>query len=308
MLITQVNRTITSDFTELESQYSSNTVIIDVDFTDTTFDGYTKYASIKIKTFSTYNYHIPIENNQIKLPAVALNYAGVITLSIYGIKTAEEETITTNIVTLNVVASNPTGEQATPISDDWVTIMQQYANAEIIRLGGNIAPSINEETNNWWIGEYDTGIRAKGDVCTIDPITKNWLINGIDTGVLAQGTADVPIATQYILGGIKVGNTLKAGTDGTLNVKEPTLVNVTLLATDWDGVKPYTYSLSVTGVTTTSNQEIIPATNITEEQFDMFSSAKVIGYSQDTDLIILKALGDKPTVDIPITVMLRGEK
>lgn len=308
MKITQVGRKITSDFTELESQYSNNTVVIDVELTDATFTNYTMFASIRIKTFSTYNYHIPITNNQITLPSVALNYAGVLTVSIYGTN-GSDDVITSDIVTLNVVASNPTGVQATPISTDWVEIMTQYVNAEIIRLGGNIAPSINETTHNWFIGEYDTGIRAKGDVCTIDPTTKHWLINGVDTGVVALGRAEMTPATTNILGGVIVGNDLNVTGDGTLSVKPTTIVSATLNSANWVGsTAPYSYELTVNGVTATSNQDITPAPTITLEQLEAGSGAKIIYYSQDTNKIVLKALGEKPTVNIPISVYMRGNK
>lgn len=46
-----------------------------------------------------------------------------------------------------------------------------------------------------------------------------------------------------------------------------TTVEVTLAADSWVGDSaPYTYTLAVTGVTTKSNQELLPALNITEEQ------------------------------------------
>ena len=85
-------------------------------------------------------------------------------------------------------------------------------------------------------------------------------------------------------------------------------VPVTLLASGWSGnAAPYTYNLSVTGVTAFSNQEIIPATNITQEQLISLQGTNMIDGGQSDGKIILKATKNKPTVDIPMRVILRGD-
>lgn len=85
-------------------------------------------------------------------------------------------------------------------------------------------------------------------------------------------------------------------------------VNATLSANNWSGDSaPYTYTLSISDVTTTSNQELLPALNITEEQLTALQAANIQDGGQLTDSITLKAFGDKPTIDIPIRVILRGD-
>ena len=85
-------------------------------------------------------------------------------------------------------------------------------------------------------------------------------------------------------------------------------VEATLFVANWTGdAAPYTYTLSVEGVTKTSNQEILPTANITWEQLIGLQGTNMIDGGQDTNTIILKATKNKPTVDIPIRIILRGD-
>ena len=87
-----------------------------------------------------------------------------------------------------------------------------------------------------------------------------------------------------------------------------TVVNKTLLATSWTGSEaPYSYTLSVSGVTATSVQEIFPTTDITSAQLSALQNANIQDGGQTTDSITLKAWVTKPLIDLPISVMLRGD-
>lgn len=93
-----------------------------------------------------------------------------------------------------------------------------------------------------------------------------------------------------------------------LLAERSTTVEVTLSVDSWVGDSaPYTYTLAVTGVTATSNQELLPALNITSEQLTALQAANIQDGGQTADTIILKAFGDKPTIDLPIRVILRGD-
>ncbi|MEI6296293.1 MAG: hypothetical protein WCO84_01430 [bacterium] len=82
----------------------------------------------------------------------------------------------------------------------------------------------------------------------------------------------------------------------------------TLSSATWTGASaPFSYVLSVTGVTTTSNQEFLPSTAITQIELEALQGANIVDGGQTTGSITLKAWGDKPTVDIPIRVILRGD-
>lgn len=85
-------------------------------------------------------------------------------------------------------------------------------------------------------------------------------------------------------------------------------VTATLLAASWTGdAAPYTYTLPVSGVTATSNQEVLPALNITAEQLEALQSANIQDGGQAENSMTLKAYGDKPTIDLPIRVIKRGD-
>lgn len=83
-----------------------------------------------------------------------------------------------------------------------------------------------------------------------------------------------------------------------------TIVTATLAANGWaDGA----YILTVDGVTADSNQEILPAVDITAEQLEALQGANIQDGGQTAGNITLKAYGDVPTIDIPIRVIKRGD-
>lgn len=86
-------------------------------------------------------------------------------------------------------------------------------------------------------------------------------------------------------------------------------VTATLLASGWTGDSaPYSYTLAVTGVTATSNQELLPALDITTEQLVALQAANIQDGGQEAGSVTLKAFGeDKPTIDLPIRIILRGD-
>lgn len=79
----------------------------------------------------------------------------------------------------------------------------------------------------------------------------------------------------------------------------------TLSASSWaDG----SYTISDSLITASSNQEVLPALDITSDQYDALASAKIVDGGQSAGKMILKSLGDVPSADIPIRVIFRGEK
>jgi len=83
---------------------------------------------------------------------------------------------------------------------------------------------------------------------------------------------------------------------------------LTLSTASWAGTAaPFTYALTVTGVTVDSNQELVPSTDITQTQLEALQAANVQDAGQASNIINLKAWGEKPSVDIPIRVILRGD-
>lgn len=86
-----------------------------------------------------------------------------------------------------------------------------------------------------------------------------------------------------------------------------TKVNLTLYASSWSTAKKYTVSNA--NITATSAVELLPRENngITQAQLEALSGAMIVGGTQAAGSIQLVALGDKPTVDIPVTLIIRRD-
>lgn len=86
-----------------------------------------------------------------------------------------------------------------------------------------------------------------------------------------------------------------------------TKVNTTLSASGWSTAKKYT--LSNANITATSAVELLPRENngITQAQLEALSGAMIVGGTQAAGSIQLVALGDKPTTDIPVTLIIRRD-
>lgn len=86
-----------------------------------------------------------------------------------------------------------------------------------------------------------------------------------------------------------------------------TKVNTTLSASGWSMEKKYT--LSNANITATSAVELLPRENngITQAQLEALSGAMIVGGTQAAGSIQLVALGDKPTTDIPVTLIIRRD-
>ena len=86
-----------------------------------------------------------------------------------------------------------------------------------------------------------------------------------------------------------------------------TKVNTTLSASGWSTAKKYTVNNA--NITATSAVELLPRENngITQAQMEALSGAMIVGGTQAAGSIQLVALGDKPTTDIPVTLIIRRD-
>lgn len=150
---------------------------------------------------------------------------------------------------------------------------------------------------NWWSVTYGNGrfvvVAYNSSVTAYSDDGINW----------TQTTLPVSAYWQSVTYGngkfvvIANDSSIAAYSDDGINWKQP-----------YNGDEaPYTYTLTVEGVTATSNQEIMPAVDITWEQLIGLQGTNMVDGGQSTDTIILKATKNKPTVDIPIRVILRGD-
>ena len=124
--------------------------------------------------------------------------------------------------------------------------------------------------------------------------------SGTYDNVYLQTTADMVKVTE-------------SGTDTVADklnnmVGKSTIVEKTLLASGWTtGTDTFSYRLAVSGVTATSNQEILPGAGITYEQLLVLQNANIQDGGQEAGYITLVAYGNKPEIDIPIRIMMRGD-
>lgn len=85
---------------------------------------------------------------------------------------------------------------------------------------------------------------------------------------------------------------------------------ITLNHTEWKGSNaPFTYDITIEGMDGKKNWEVTNSVNpmMTKAEYDEFNSCKIIDGGQDTNVIKLMALEKKPTMDIHILVIVRGD-
>lgn len=143
-----------------------------------------------------------------------------------------------------------------------------------------------------------------GSINTKDS-TQDEAITALQTKNTEQDNAITALQTKNSEQDTAISN---AQSTANSKANKSTTVNATLSASSWQGSSaPYTYTLSVSGVTATSNQEILEALNITATQLEALQGANIVDGGQSANSITLKAFGEKPTIDIPIRVILRGD-
>lgn len=83
------------------------------------------------------------------------------------------------------------------------------------------------------------------------------------------------------------------------------VVDATILASDWGGS---TYTWTNSNIKS-ANQiiEMLPASTITKEQLEALQMANIVGTSQDVGNVTFTAYGEVPSIDIPVTFIVRGD-
>lgn len=83
-------------------------------------------------------------------------------------------------------------------------------------------------------------------------------------------------------------------------------INAVLLMSAWSDDSPYVQTISVEGLTAEQNGMITIGQNITTEQLEDVVAADMRISGQVDGAFTVTAYGDKPTRDIPVTIILLG--
>lgn len=141
---------------------------------------------------------------------------------------------------------------------------------------------------------------------TEEVAAKKVAVNGILKG---DGTGAVTAAeeTEVELVEVTADSIGAASKEYVDSVATGTTLSVTLASASWTGAAaPYTYTISNAAITATSTQELSPATDITADQLTALQSANIIDGGQAAGSMTLKAFGEKPSVDIPVRIIVKG--
>ena len=83
-------------------------------------------------------------------------------------------------------------------------------------------------------------------------------------------------------------------------------MNLTLSASGWSGTSaPYSYVISNSKITTSNVLDLIINAN-TQNLIDAIGSYKISGYKQEAGKVTIYAWGEKPSMDLSATLVVRG--
>lgn len=163
--------------------------------------------------------------------------------------------------------------------------------------------------NNPYVNKVQLGNDVLMDL-TGDDVQASDVLSGksfhLASGAPATGTL-VPVLGIEVNGETKtpdsngivdIGNTGGSGSS--------TILSLTVAAGSWTSATPPTQTITATGVTATNNIAVGIAPDITAEQYEELAAAKIVCTAQAADSITLTCYGDKPTANIPISVMIVG--
>ena len=201
---------------------------------------------------------------------------------------------------------------ATPTADS-DAVNKAYVDTEISSI--DTIKEINGNTDlQFWKGtkaQYDA-LGTKSDSVVYVKTDEDLLQSlGVTATVTELNYMDGVTSTVQTQLDNKIG--IYAGTEAPVDTKSLwvdtdsevntgiTIVPVTLSAASWSSSN---YTLSDIRITTNSIITIAPSASITLAQYDSIVGAKIIEYSISDGQVVLKALGDVPTIDCPVNLLI----
>lgn len=215
------------------------------------------------------------------------------------------------------------------IDNDTHMVLVGYSNVEDRCVGLFVRP--NSDYAQISVGFYN---QSNGDMDIVNPaVTFTNLANPLmNTDAANKVYVDTSVSTKQSK--ITTNGILKGDGEGSITAAEETEVelveltadsigaaskeyvdsvatgttlSVTLASASWTGTAaPYTYTISNAAITATSTQELSPATDITADQLTALQNANIIDGGQAAGSMTLKAFGEKPSVDIPVRIIVKG--
>lgn len=215
-----------------------------------------------------------------------------------------------------------------PADSDFINIADLNGNADIIdeelkkrpvvgsdgKLPDNLLPDLSETYEEKGaaataVSTHNTSTNAHNDIRTElgkkapSPIIGTTPPTTSTVGVVGQEYVDTNSKRTWRCAAISGGTYTWVLYDAGVSSKFDT----TLYASYWTTAKKYTVSNA--NITATSAVELLPRENngITQAQLEALSGAMIVGGTQAAGSIQLVALGDKPTTDIPVTLIIRRD-
>lgn len=173
------------------------------------------------------------------------------------------------------------------------------------QAGDYTADMIGARPDTWTPTADEVGAVPTTRTVNGKPLSEDIALNAADVGAraaswmptAAEVGADVAGAAEAALTSAKLYTNESAGRES----------RTTLKANSWMGSSaPWTITLSNSDITTTTYQDILPDITITAEQLEAMQSANIQDGGQTAGNMTLKAYGDKPTIDIPVRLIVRG--
>lgn len=178
---------------------------------------------------------------------------------------------------------------------DWLTAYS----AEIdTRIAADIAADFAE-----WSATKESEVTA----ATI--AANNAAVAAANASAVANSAADVAAdaATSAVAATVAANNAAAAFTGFGLAAASVTVSGLTLTAANWTGASaPYAQAIAVPGMTATKNCVVSVASDINADQYALALNAQLVPYTQGAGTMTIRAFGDKPTNNIPISVLLLG--